>query len=114
MISDHEKDLIFTMRELGATFNKIALKLGKKEEAVKKYFQRNYPNRHLPPKVKTPKLLTNGRIGLAIKKGMKEDPKATSRGMEQYLTESFGPNIRTPKKSTINKFLLTNNLKIIK
>lgn len=114
MISERDKDMIFTMRDLGATWSQIGEKLGKTPDAVRMYFARNAPYRNYPPKDKVSKKLTNGRIGLAIKKKIHEDPNFTSRDLEKYLQVTFGPSIRTPKKSTINNFLLTNDLKMIK
>jgi hypothetical protein len=113
-ISDKDADLIFTMKELGATWKRIALKLGKSESAVRKYHQRKSALLELPPKIKISKLLTDGRVGLKIKSIVKENPMMSVRDIEVELRKSIDQNTPTPKKSSISNYLLKNNLQVIK
>lgn len=84
-LSDHQKDLIITMRGLGAQWKVIAQKLGKSDNAVRKYHSRYMLNRTLPPKPKISKLVTDGRVGLQTKAIVREKPNISVRDIEAEL-----------------------------
>ena len=68
MITEAEKQIIYKMKDENATWKLIGIAINKKGHSVRRWYQRNRINRDLPPKVKVSKRLTDGRVGLAIKK----------------------------------------------
>ena len=74
MYTDDEKAKLFQMKDAGATWKFIGLALNKNPKAVRQWFRRNMINRALPPKVKVSKKMTDGRIGLLIKKIARDNP----------------------------------------
>jgi hypothetical protein len=65
----------------------------------------------LPTKSIVKKRITDGRVGLAIKKIVWESRKTPIRKYPQKLLKSLGPNFKIPSYSTIEKFLIDSNLK---
>ncbi len=112
--SDRERELIFCMKEVGASWKDIAKAVGKNITAVKMYWKRTHEREFLPPKEIIKKTLTSGRTGYVIKSITKESPLLPVRDLQVELQRRLGPDTPCPKKSTINNFLLKNNLKMIK
>jgi transposase len=118
MYSDKERDVLFKMRDAGDSWAAIGRALGKSKASVKKYYQRNAPNRNLEPKPKVSKRITNGRVGRLLKSIVLENPKASISMIEFKLKEKFeevgATNQRLPKKTTIREFLKRNSIIVVK
>ena len=69
-----QNDIIFKMRDAGDSWAAIGRALGKSADAVRIYYQPNVARRDLPPKTIIPKPLTDGRVGLKIKRIIQDNP----------------------------------------
>jgi len=101
-------DLMDKMREHNLTWKTIGHILGRSEEACKKEWQRHNELRDLPPKVIVIKRITDGSIGVAIKRIRHENPRLPFRDFEARLLEEGFDKDAIPAKSTIQRFLKAN------
>lgn len=113
-IKGEELRLIVSMADAGCTNKQIAAATGKKAEAIRQWLVKYRLNQSLPPKVIVDKTITSGRTSLEIKRLISDNPKLTIRDIERKLKDAAGPYKRTPSKSTIGRFLIKNNLVMIK
>ena len=81
---------------------------------MRKWYCKNRANFELPEKPKITKKKTDGRVGLQIKKIVSETPQISVRNLTSALTTSLGPKMPCPSASTINRYLLQNELVVVK
>lgn len=116
--SEEEKDILFKLKDNGDSWETIGIALNKNKDAVRMWWERNASLRDLPPKVVARKRLTDGRVGLIIKKTVSENPKISVRQLQSKLKEYFdevgtSPS-RLPKKTAIDDYLIRNKLVVVK
>ena len=70
--SEDDKQKIISLRANNVSWANVAIAVGKKEGALRTWYSKNRGNFDLPPKVKVSKKLTDGRVGLQIKKLVKD------------------------------------------
>lgn len=112
--SDDEKQTVMLLRDKGVSWKSISTAVGRPVGALRTWFYRNRVNFGLPRKVKAMKKLTDGRVGLLIKRLVDETPKIPIRELQFSLQSSLGPTTPCPSTTTIHKFLMLNDLKIVK
>jgi hypothetical protein len=66
-----------------------------------------------PPMTVVKKPKTDGRVGLAIKKVDKENPFLPARNYQTAVSAHLGEGSDMPSTSTINRFLMTNQMVVI-
>ena len=71
----------------------LELLWGKKAGAL---YSKNRVNFDLPPKIKVSKKITDGRVGLRIKRTIKETPEISLRDLTSSLSSSLGPGALCP------------------
>jgi len=112
--SESEKSTILILRRENIKWDVISELLGKKTNALKKWFSKNRINLDLPPKPIISKRLTDGRIGLQIKKLVQEKPNLSIRDLERELQKLYPEKTDLPKRTCIHSFCNLNGLIIIK
>ena len=103
--SEETRQTLIKMKKAGATFRMIGLALGKKTDAVRKWWAKNRANLHLPTKVKVSKKITDGRVGLEIKRIVRETPSSSISDIRSKLLSSLGPKTPCPSLTTIRNYL---------
>jgi transposase len=68
----------------------------------------------LPPKIKTPKRKTNGRIGLLIKKIVEKNPKIPYRDIPAALKDCGVDQEKIPSATTCQTFLKENSMQVVR
>jgi hypothetical protein len=112
--SESEKHIIRTLRDEQVSWSIIAKVLKKSERSLITWWSRNRQLLDLPPKDNLSKTITDGRVGLRLKKLIQENPEASVRDLEGELKAYFGEEYALPKKSTIQNFIQRNDLKVIR
>jgi transposase len=116
--SDHVRRILFQMVDAGDSWVSIGRALSRSADAVREYYKRHAVNRHLPPKIKVAKRVTDGRVGLYLKGLVKENPKISIRDLEYKMKVHFSPagipTVPLPSKSTIHIFLQRNQIQVVK
>ncbi len=114
MYTENEKRIIRILKKANVNWKVISEVIQKKENALRKWWSVNSVNIELPPKTVIMKRMTDGRIGLAIKKLALEIPKIAIRDFESRLVAlNFAPDA-IPKPTTIQDYLSRNAIKVIK
>jgi hypothetical protein len=114
MYTDEQVRIIKTLREDDVKWSTIAKAVQKSEGALMTWWNRNRLLVDLPPKTVVSKKKTAGRVGMQIKRLVNSNRKYTVREMEVLLQAANPDKKDLPKKSTINKYLLANDLVIVK
>src|SRR5690349_7881709 len=112
-----ENQKLINMKENCASYKMIGIALGRKESALRSKWQKLKQVKDLPPKPIIKKTITTGRISLESKKIVKDNSTITVRDIEKVLREKYNDSkvpIHIPSKSTINRFLLKNQLVMVK
>lgn len=112
--SDQDKATIVRMKAENAPNKLVGVALNKSENAIQKFWSKYRLLLTLPPKPVIRKRLTNGPVGLEIKRIVQENPTVPVRDIEMQLREKFEGFRPTPKKTVIHDFLLENDLKMVK
>jgi transposase len=113
-LTEEEKTIIVNSYDKGVTPSAISRVIGKTTSAIKSFFSRFKLNRNLPPKVKLNKGKIQGRMALALKKVVQDNPKLGIRKFTQKLKEAMPGELWYPKTTCIAKFLKLSNFKKIK
>jgi hypothetical protein len=99
-LNDTQKSAIIKMRDkFDISFADISAILDCGSEQAKKFYQRCKLNSILPPKTIIKKSLTNGRIGIEIKRIIQENGKTPYRKIPEILKEKFGNETPIPSAS---------------
>lgn len=114
VLSDYQKQCIKRARELNMSYKDIGYILDMKPDRAKKFMSRDILNGTLPPPVKVSKRITDGRVGLAIKRIYQEDPKTPYRSVPAKLKSLLSEDMKIPSASSVQKFLLSNDLRCVK
>jgi hypothetical protein len=114
MYTDEQVRIIKTLREDDVKWSTIAKAVQKSEGALMTWWNRNRLLVDLPPKTVVSKKKTAGRVGMQIKRLVNSNRKYTVREMEVLLQAANPDKKDLPKKSTINTYLLANDLVIVK
>ena len=112
--TDQEKATIVRMKAQNTSNKLIGGALNKSENAIQKFWSKYRLLEDLPPKPLIRKRLTNGPVGLEIKKIVRDNPTVPVRVIEKQLKEKFEGIRPTPKKSGIHNFLMENGLVMVK
>jgi hypothetical protein len=105
--------IIRRMKEAGERWSSIALAVNKSESALRAWWSRNALSFDLPPKPRSKSRLTDGRVGLAIKKICRENPYLPYRDYQARLREVLGPDEPIPSNTTIFNYLEDNGFKSV-
>jgi len=108
--SEDQIVLIKRMKEAGESYRTIGLALGKKRGAVKTWWCRNRLTIDLPPKPKLPSKMTEGRVGLAIKKVCVQQPSLPIRSYPAALRQELSEENAIPSYPLIHAYLKENGL----
>jgi hypothetical protein len=112
--SEDEKRINKVLRKCNVSWKVIAEALQKSEDALMTLWARNRTLIELPAKPIISKKKTGGRIGLQIKKLVKEKPQLSVRDLEGEIRSLFPDAKDLPSKSTIPRFLAENKLVVVK
>jgi transposase len=99
------------MRDAGERWSSIALAVGKKEGALRAWWARNASQFDLPPKPNNRKKITDGRVGLAIKKICHDNPYLPVRDYSARLQQELDTHSSIPSTTTIHNFLSSGGFK---
>jgi hypothetical protein len=91
-LTEHEKALIIQSYSLGINLKTLSGQIGKSRTSISTFYSRWKLDSTLPPKEKKTRSWIDGRMGLAIKKQVKETPKLGLRKMAQKLKEKLPNN----------------------
>jgi len=111
--TDDQIATIKRMKGSNQTWKSIGLALNKKPAAVMKWWRRNHLYFDLPPKSNVSKKITDGRVGLLIKRICQDNPTLPIRDYEASIREQLGPTSVVPCRETIRQYLLCNGLKLV-
>ena len=112
--SQQEINQIVTLRNNNVKWKIISQTVNKSETALRKWWEKYQKLKDLPPKPKIDNTLTTGRIGLQIKKLIKDNPKISVRDIEGELKKLFGQATKIPSYRTIHRYLQKNQIVVIK
>jgi hypothetical protein len=116
--TENEKRIIKDMREHGDSWESISIAVNKPAGNIRTWYSRNRLLLDLPPKVKVAKKVTDGRVGLQIKKLLVETPTISVRDLQSKLSStlssSFSPSMPCPSVTSCHNNLMLNKLKVIK
>ncbi len=91
-ISDEDRARILKLHEEGVSYRAIGVAFGKTKNAIAKIIKRAKEKAFLGEKTIFKKRLTNGRVGLQIKKIVQETPKIAVADLQLKLRELSSPN----------------------
>ena len=114
VLTQQDKDTILRLKSEQSTWITIGKAVNAKPETCKKFFQRHQKTAGLPPKDIMPKGMIQGRLARVIKAEVRDNPSISYRNLAARLEEKYGPEIRTPGKTTCHKFLKEQSFKIVK
>ena len=110
ILTDAQKDIIIKNYENKVSPTTVANILGIPKSTITSFWSRYQHVKGLPPKIKTSKSMINGKMGLEIKKIIKEKPTISIRKVEGILKSGLFNDKPIPTRSTIHKFLKDNQL----
>ena len=102
------------MKKENHTWGTIAAAIKKTKYSVRNWYERNKMLIGLEPKPIIRNLKINGIVGMTIEKIVQEKPSISMSDLTTKLKESLPDEENLPSKSTINRFLLKNDLVLIK
>jgi hypothetical protein len=115
--TDKDAQQVEALKEAGCTWMQIGKALGKNGSAVKMWWSRRKARARMPPIPIIKNRITDGRIGLQIKKLACASPGKPMLPLRDYpaaLGKLNGAGTPIPKKSTVALFLAKNELVVIK
>lgn len=105
--SSHKRIILNGIRQNMSSAS-IARMMNFKPGRVRMIKHRNKPENFLPPKPKVHKRLTDGRVGLAIKRMISENGNLTANKIIAKLKDEIKDGTPIPSKRTVCRFLQVN------